>query len=140
MRSMRCVKMTVFPLPVARDTPSRLCPLSRYDSTDWMHSSWYSRRVICRGETRDVAAVCGVTRAAEAAVDALRIGATMRPETVPGRLEILSAYWQKRYMKRYWMRRAGRMAGRSEISRHHRSWRHDSQKSSLQMFTARLRQ
>jgi hypothetical protein len=30
---------TVLPLPVARETPNRLWPFSRDNSTDWMHSS-----------------------------------------------------------------------------------------------------
>jgi hypothetical protein len=36
---IRSEKPTVLPLPVARDIPRRLWPLSRYDKTDWMHSS-----------------------------------------------------------------------------------------------------
>lgn len=32
-------RYTVLPLPVARDIPRRLWPFSRYDRTDWMHSS-----------------------------------------------------------------------------------------------------
>ena len=31
--------LTVLPLPVARDMPSLLWPLSIYESTDWIHSS-----------------------------------------------------------------------------------------------------
>ena len=36
--------MTVLPAPVANETPNRLCPASRKETTAWMHSSWYSRR------------------------------------------------------------------------------------------------
>jgi len=38
------IRPTVLPLPVASDMPSLLCPCSREERIDCMHSSWYWRR------------------------------------------------------------------------------------------------
>lgn len=83
-RSISCVKMTfhsrvstsglwgafvvspfhtVLPLPVASEIPSRLWPLSRYERTDWMHSSWYSRSRI--PSSRNTGEVAWTTLASE---------------------------------------------------------------------------
>ena len=43
------MKLTVFPLPVARDIPRRLLPCSKLARTAWMHSSWYCRSWIFSG-------------------------------------------------------------------------------------------
>ena len=40
---MRWLKMTVVPLPVARESPRRREPVARFVRTEVMDSSWYGR-------------------------------------------------------------------------------------------------
>lgn len=44
MRSIRWVKMVVFPLPVGEETPIRVTPEERAERQSKIHSSWYGRR------------------------------------------------------------------------------------------------
>jgi hypothetical protein len=90
------VAHTVLPDPVASDMPSLLWPFARYASTDWMHSSWYSRSVMLSGATGGGFCMAGAT---SAGVDAY-LAATLTVAARAGRLTKPSAYLDMRNIKR----------------------------------------